>query len=254
MLPLVAGNTYASLMLLDLCAITWNDLPWLLGELQSEVEIDKQGILCDVIARLNNSQDVDTFDAVLRAAKTNPPLQEALHPWLHAVVLGSPEAEDMRSVFDRVQLRQRAQEITPSAPDLTRIGEILAAGKPDRFSNICFVLEQHPANRANGQSEVLSGWSSLPTDLQSQITLSAYDYLTNYRLPGSPQWWKERSFPYGVLSAYWAFALLRREAPARFEQLNDEVWNDWAAAAICPFPGESREEPNAIAVMEIGRA
>src|SRR5207245_1258103 len=71
MLPLVATNNFGTLMLLDLCAITWSDLPWLLDELRSEVEIAKQKLLCDVIARLINPQDVDTFDAVLVVAKTH---------------------------------------------------------------------------------------------------------------------------------------------------------------------------------------
>ena len=253
MLPLVATNNFGALMLLDLCAITWNDLPWLLDELQSEGDIDKQKLLCDVIPRLNNPQDVDTFDAVLVVVKTHPYLQEALRPFLNPVALGSQEAADMRTEYERFQRHQRTPESTPSIPDVTKIKEILAGGKPDRFSHICFVLEQHPANREQDQFEVLKGWSSLPTDLQSQVTVSAYDYLTDYRLPQSPQWWKERSFPYAVLSAYWAFALLRRDAPARFEQLSDQVWHEWAAAAICPFPGESRGEADAIAMAAYRR-
>ena len=31
-------------MLLDLCAITWNDIPWLIDELHSEVEIDNPAL------------------------------------------------------------------------------------------------------------------------------------------------------------------------------------------------------------------
>lgn len=251
--PLVANNNFGSLMLLDLCAITWDDIPWLLDELQSEAEIETQKMLCDVIARLNNPQDVDTFDAVVVAAKTHTYLQEALRPWLNPVMLGSQEAAEMRTAYERHQRYQHRQESAPTTPDVAKIREIFASAKPDRFNQICFVLEQHPANKKQGQSEVLSGWSNLPADLQSQIIEAAGDYLTNYRLPGSAKWWKERSFPYGVLSAYWAFALLRREAPAQFEQLSDQVWNDWAAAAICPFPGESRGEADAIAMAAYRR-
>jgi hypothetical protein len=248
MLPLVAANDYGSLMLLDLCAITCNDLPWLLDELQWEVEVDdKQKVLCEVIARLNNPEDVDAFDAILLAANRHPHLQEALRPWLKPVALGSQKASDMRTAYERSQRHQRAKTSTPSAPPVTKIREILADGRSDRFNRTYYVLEQHPANRTKYQSEVLSGWTALPADLQSQIILSANDYLTNCRLPSSAQWWKEGRFPYGVLGAYWAFALLRREAPAQFEQLNDQVWHEWAAAAICPFPGESREEADAIA-------
>lgn len=251
--PLVATNKFGSLMLIDLCAVTWNDVPWLLDELQSGVETDKQKTLCEVIARLNNPQDVDAFDAIVAAARTHTHLWEALRPFLNAVVLGSQEAEDMRTLYERIQRRQRAPNSAPSTPDSSKIREILAAGKPEGFNQICFVLEQHPADKAKGQSELLNGWSELPADLRLQITLSASDYLTNHRLPGSAEWWKEGRFPYSVLSAYWAFALLRREAPAQFEQLNDEVWNDWAAAAICPFPLESREEADAIAMAAYRR-
>ncbi len=254
MLPLITGNRYGSLMLLDLCALSANDLPWLLGDLQPEVEADRQSVLCQVIAPLIDAQDVDVFDAVLLAAKTHPHLRETLRPLLNPVVLGSQEAADIRAAYDRFQRHQGPQKSTPLTPDLTKIRESLAGGRPDRFEDVCFILEERPGNRANDQSEVLSGWASLPADLQPQVIQSAYDYLTDYRLPASSQWWKDGVFPYAVLSAYWAFALLRREAPVQFEQLSEQVWHDWAAAAICPFPGESREEPNAIAIAAYRRA
>jgi len=118
MLPLVSMNNFGSLMLLDLCAITGTDLPWLLDELQSEIEVHKQKALSGVITRLNNPEDVDAFDTVFLAAKTQPTLQEALSPLLNPVVLGSPEAADMRATFERLQRNQRAPKSEPSTPDI----------------------------------------------------------------------------------------------------------------------------------------
>lgn len=254
MLPLMTENRHGSQMLVDLCALRANDILWLLGDLQPGVEADRQSVLCRVIAWLIDAQDVDVFDAVLLAAKTHPHLRETLSPLSNPVMLGSQEAVAMRAAYDRLRRQQGPKQSVPLIPDVTKVRESLAGRRPNRFAEVCYILEEHPDASANDQSEVLSGWASLPADLQLQVIESAYDYLSDYRLPGSSQWWKEGVFTYGTLSGCWAFALLRREAPAQFERLNEQVWHDWAAAAICSFPGESPEERNAIVIAAYRRA
>jgi hypothetical protein len=138
MLPKLVSNPHAAIILTDTCALGSHDVPWLVSEMEATTSSEEQAILAWVISRRLDSSDVDTFDAVLSAAKNYPSLWQELRPLVEAVDLNSSEAEKIKEHYRQFQKHQRPpeSESEPSAPtDSEALNEILQRSSPDRLAS-----------------------------------------------------------------------------------------------------------------------
>ncbi|MGA2327332.1 MAG: hypothetical protein ABSH05_13700 [Bryobacteraceae bacterium] len=242
MLPLVAASQHGALTLLETCAITSRDVPWLLSELKVAQSGGEQQVLSSAIARILNFNDVDIVDEVLRARESNPFLDAAIRPLIDAVPLDSPQAEEMRAWYQRQQQYTRTPKQSEQLPDAQSIEDILNKRGVEAFLEI-WAVDWPARQRHQKMAEPLVGWSGFDRLLRARILEAAHRYLTDYRSVDNRAWWREGRFPPYALAAYRALSLLCVEGPALFAALGEDLWAVWAWIAVSyPFnDSEGRE-------------
>ena len=248
MLPKLVSNQHAAVILTDTCALGSRDVPWLVSELEAATSSEEQAILVWVISRRLDSSDVDTFDAVLSAAKKLPSLWQELRPLVEAVVLNSSEAEKIKEHYRQFQKYQRPVEpesAMSAPPDSEALNEILQRSSPDRFAAIWQILNRggrRPKTPKPAAYQVLPGWSSLDASVRAGVLEAARAYLTDYPPPSTKKWWRDGQYAGIEILGYMAFSLLFIEAPSLLEDLHEGDWQRWVPILVAYWvEGEPRE-------------
>jgi hypothetical protein len=242
MLPLLAARQHGAFTLLETCAVTSGDVPWLLSELKVAQSGSEQQVLSSAIARILNPNDVDIFDEVLRACESNPFLDAAIRPLIAAVPLDSPQAEEMRGWYQRQQQYERTATTPKKSeqlPDAQSIEDILNKRGVEAFFDI-WAADWQARERHQEIAEPLVGWPGLDQLLRARILEAAHRYVTAYRPVDKRAWWREGQFPWYAMAAYGALSLLCVEGPALFAALGEDVWAVWAWIAVS-YPFDNSE-------------
>jgi hypothetical protein len=248
MLPKLVSNPQAAIVLMDTCALGSDDVPWLVSEMEATSSSEEQAILAWVISRRLDSSDVDTFDAVLSAAKKYPSLWQEIRPLVEAVDLNSSEAERSKEHYRLFQKYQRpvppaSEQRTPA--DAEALNEILERTYPDRFAAIWQILNRggrRPRTPKTRAYEVLPDWSSLDAAIRAGVLDAARAYLTDYPQPSTKKWWKDGQYPGIETLGYMAFSLIFTEMSSLLEGLHEADWQRWAPILVAYRPeGEPHE-------------
>ncbi len=228
LLPLLVGHRHGSLILMDLCAINSHDSPWLLDEL-GQTDSSGQRLLSWVIVRRSDPEDVDSFDAILQAARSNPVLNEELRPLIAPIPLGTTLAADLKAEYEQLQrYRRDVTDTVPRAPDSVAIGKVLDNPRSDAFYSVWALAEQSRGT-PNVVVEPVGGWNNLNRELQARILESAQRYLITYSpLPDTGEWWKKGLMPNYALAGHAAMHLLYQKARSLLDALDERAWTVWA--------------------------
>ncbi len=237
MVPLVAKGQHAALTLLEACALSSCDVPWLLSELTGTRPESELQVLCSVIVWILDPNDVDIVDAVHHACESNPLLRAAIRPRIEAVPLGSAQAEEMKEWHRLQEPRARAPEGPEDTPDARSIEGHLNKHGDNAFPHIWDA--DWRARQSLRTAELLVGWSTLDQGLRARVLEAAYRYLADYRTTDETAWWRQGQFPWYALAAYDALCLLYVEGPALFAALPEEAWAVWAWVAVSGLPNDS---------------
>lgn len=244
MLPLLAARQHGAFTLVETCAITSRDVPWLLSELRILQAGGEQQVLSSAIAQILNPNDVDIVDEVLRARESNPFLDAAIRPLIDAVPLNTPQSEEMRAWYQRQQQYARTATTPKKSeqlPDAQSIEDILNKRGVEAFFDIWAADWQ--ARERQTIAEPLVGWSGLDQSLRARILEAAHRYVTAHRPIDKKAWWREGQFPWYAMAAYGALSLLCVEGPALLAALGETVWAVWARIVVSyPFDNSEGRE------------
>lgn len=234
MLPLVAVRQHGAFALLETCAITSEDVRWLLSELKLAQSDSEQRVLSSTIALVLNPTDVELLDEVLLTCSSNASLDDAMRPRIGPVPLNTPQSEEMKALYRRQQEYAR-RAMTPKRseppPDAQSIEAIVNKHGSEAFFET-WAVDWQARQREPATTEPLVGWSGFDRVLRARILEAAQRYLTDYRSGDKEAWWREGRFPAYALAAYRALSLLCAEGPTSFAALSEDVWAVWSRIVV----------------------
>ena len=233
----VAGTKeHGALYLMDICAICPRDIPWLLSELSRATNAAIRQIIAEAISRRLESEDVDTFSAVLTAAHSDSDLWAEIEPLVRPVYSGTPEADRMKS-HNLMFLAYEKRKATPPAATPHSLSEIIANNGDETFFKLHEFLYNSKQNR-NTIDDPLPGWSQFDDNTRTQILHAARTYLKTRYTPDGV-WWKEGRSTLGMAAGYSALVLLAKLSPDSLDLIDDSDWEFWARVVLTRLSNET---------------
>jgi hypothetical protein len=237
------------------------DLPWLLGLLDTDLTAQARAILIDIVEGFFLPDAVDDCDQILLACDSHPDLRESLAHRILPVVVASPEAEKMRKYY------KASQEWQPSGHGQER----LDPPPRQRVLDVLANAEQHPTNAWLHATYELTlapdsthygnivaydltsqpGWQEADDSTRERLVQLADTYLRQ-ATPLADAWFDKPNHTGGdyAIAGMKAIWLLRRQAPDQFAMLGAETWKTWTPAILgCQaFDGEA-DDADTIALI-----
>jgi len=219
------------------------DLPWLLGLLDTELTAQARAILIDIVEGFFLPDAVDDCDQILLACDWHPDLRESLAHRILPVAVASPEAERMRKYY------KASQEWQPSGqgqerldpPPRERVLDVLAHAQqhPTKaWIHVTYELTLTPDSTYYGNIVAYdlssqSGWREADDSTRERLVQLADVYLRR-ATPLADAWFDKPDHTGGdyAIAGMKAIWLLRRQAPDQFAIIGAETWKTWMPAIL----------------------
>lgn len=168
-------------------------------------------------------------DLIITESQKNQILSDEFKFLLQPVILGSAEAEEIKKRY--YAHSEGRKPLDP--PPLVRMLECLDAieeGKPDLWPSLLLnmTLEEDSTSYDWPNKDVweMSGWQFSESDIRSKVLKAAESYLVD----GTPKMdtLYEQTTQLDAVVAEHAFRLLKKGAPAVYENLSEAIWKKWA--------------------------
>ena len=239
---------HGKLTIIDVCALSPNDVPWLFDEFQKASDQKVKKLIAELIAWLIDGSDPEVLDTVLRRARDDQTLEAAIGPMVAAIRLDSQLAQQLKDHYKlRAQYQQPKPKELPPARIESRLTEALDRNDAQSFFDVYMVFR---AQKGDLQStEPLVGWSNLDESLKSQIRIAARSYARTRPRGADGEWWKRRTYTYGLMAGYMALHLMAAESPDKLDELTDSNWEFWTKLAVSYVPSgaEASTRPRLLA-------
>ncbi len=217
--------------------LTADDFDWLLEELRAARGTELERPFAELIDRLPVVGGSEV--AILEALGASSVLDELSGPRFEPVQIDSPVAEEMRRIH-AVRIETEVEEDDEPEPDLDIPGRVKAAlddyegGDRDGFwvaTKWMEINERHHQEYLVSDLTTMTGWS-LIDDVDRQRLL---DFAPSYLREGGAEperWLRQQKVFWPAWAGYRALRLLADRDQEKFAQLNDSVWESWAAVIV----------------------
>lgn len=217
-----------------------DDLQWL-SEVYACAGAEARTALRSLFEWTFDVNRLEHCEVVLALARDHPLRQDLTHEWVEPVLLGSPEAQQMRTQWERLHGPRRPR--TPPEPDevneeiATRL-EQFDSGDASGFWYSMRLLTVAPGSKYFGEEfnpdrTAMPRWSALPDQTRQSLVEAAEKYVCTQSC--EPERWLHRPNVrcFHPDAGYCALVLLLRLAPDRLEQLPQSAWLAWAPVLSC---------------------
>jgi hypothetical protein len=249
--PAAASMDVGQILYFNPPLVTAEDLPWLIGLLDTEGDSTIRAALARIIRTALLWAGPYSPDDVLAAAERHPELADAIRALIDPIALGSPEADAARNYhslsLSRAENSQATWVLDP--PPRVRVERLLErgeAGHLDAWWQLTLAMTLQPTstnydNRFGSDLTATPGWREADESARSRIVEAAHRYVLGAQ-PCPDEWFSQEGTSYHPdEAAFKALRLLREQATDRFEALGPEVWSKWAPA-IVGYPNFGRTD------------
>jgi predicted NACHT family NTPase len=253
LLPLVADATFELLHMYRGTLVTRQDFFWILHLLRSVRSPGEQRTIVEIVRHMYDYRDVSQTDALLETCRENELLAREFSWLINPVILGSPEAAEMKAAWSRLNdLSSRPEyPLLDPSPDqrIAALLEKFADGDLTAFWLLNRDLTLNPDSTRYGDEHepdltALPGWQRADDITRDRIKEAARRYLITCEPPEPATWTKTNTFPFAVLSGYRALFLLLGTQGNYIDGLPKACWMRWAPITLAyPFTGESASAP-----------
>ncbi len=226
---------HGKLTIIDVCALSANDVPWLFEEFLRASDQKFKKLVAEVIAWLIDGSDPDILDAVLTRTRDDQTLEIAIGPRVAAIRLDGPLAQQLKEHHKlQVQYQQPGPKPPPATPIETSLREALDNSGEQSFLGIYIVFRTQKGDPE--PTEPVLGWSRLDESLKSEILIAARSYVRTRPRGADGEWWKRRTYTYGLMAGYMALHLIATESPGALDELADSDWEFWTRLVFSYMP------------------
>ena len=222
--------------------VTVEDLPWLIGLLDTEGDSTILTALVRIIRAAFLWAGSRSPDDVLAAAERHPELADAIRSLTDPIALGSPEADAARNYhtlsLSRAENSQATWVLDP--PPKVRVDRLLErgeAGDLDAWWQLTLAMTLKPTStyyedESRSDLTATPGWREADAGARTRIVDAARRFVLWAR-PSPDEWFFKEGETYRPdEAAFKALRLLREQTTDRFEALGPDVWSKWAPAII----------------------
>ena len=224
------------------------DLSWMIGRIHCEGREDVQRMWAKLINTIFDRQDPDQVDAILTAASQKSPILEKQFAWLiKPVKLNSPEAEEMKEHYLKMQEWTNRAKPHPilDPPPAKRIALCLDECESGNLSawwhlNRDITLEPNSTvyrHELESDLTVLPGWKAADATTKARIVETAKRYVLEQDQK-TQEWLGTNTIHHPAFAGYRALRLLLQEAPDFIFTIPTDVWKRWAPI-ILAYPTSS---------------
>ncbi len=238
------------------------DLPWLLEQLKSEADPDKQSAWAQLIEILFSYYGLyartEAMEAVVPATQSHFVLAEQMRHWFGPIELNSEQAVQMRSNwesrlnFDREQQERERQARTRETEEKAARRRVVEQRLMDSengdfeaywmFDLAMMSAEQSMRGELGTHVTQSSFWRSADEAWHGRVLATAIAYLRG-REPQSELWLRSSTFHRPATAGHRALLLLFLEDRGALDALPDEVLSRWAPVTVWfPWHGDETGE------------
>jgi hypothetical protein len=240
-LPLVGGSVDQFCYLYRGSLLMKDDFAWLLSQLSDTAPPDHQRTIVAVAASMFDYRELGQLDSLLKECQVNQFLANEFSWLLTPVILGSPEAETMKTRWAEINdLSFQPPPPLLVPPPEQRVAILLQQfeeGDLEAFWRLNVDLTLKPDSTHLGdefESELieLPGWKSADPATRDRIIAASKQYVAKYQPPPATEWIRTNTFPRPVLAGYRALLLLLGTQPGYVESLPKGYWERWAPITL----------------------
>jgi hypothetical protein len=231
----------------------FNDLPWLLGRLDSESDQLTREIIIRLAELMYVLDRIDHFDSLWEAKSKHSDLSERFS-WLFEITeLDSATAERLRTQYynNHQPLQQERKLLDPPAKERinTRLEQI-EGGHSQQWDDLTrqlgFSKDSYqgsaPINQFNPDIRECPGWLESDDSTKSRIVAGAKSFITDIRIdPKIDECLTSNRITNYLLAGVKALLLLKHEDKDRYAHLTEAEWQKWLGAIIL-YPCQSPDE------------
>jgi predicted NACHT family NTPase len=230
--------------------LEFDDVFWMLEKLQTSNDEEAQKIWAQLITWNFNHQDVKQIDAIIAGTHVSNVLQECVSPYFAPIELNSPQADEQRNKYVRMEEMQAHNQNPPllDPPPIERILQYLGRLESGDLSawwhlNMEMTLKpdsQHYENQFELDLTQLPGWKEADETTRKRIIEGAKKYVQE-KVDVDHSWIGTNSFDRSTLAGCKALHLLLTESLDFLENLPLEAWQRWAPVIIAA-PNSNQHE------------
>ena len=223
------------------------DFHWMMERLRRESVEGIQRAIVRLIHYVFDRSDYSHFEAVYSLGQIVPLLGEAFAWLLKPIILGSPEAEELKNVYRRRQeiLHRKAERPALDPPPAERVKKMLEefeSGEPSAWwrLNMELTLEPtstHYSDELEPDITTLPGWVDADMETRLRIISAAKRYI-QIQDPHTPQWLGTNIIHRPAFAGYRALVFLSMTDLSFISAISMEVWERWAPI-ILAYPSSA---------------
>lgn len=249
--PAAASMDVGQILYFNPPLVTAEDLPWLIGLLDTEGDSTIRTALARIIRAAFLWIGPHSLDEVLAAAERHPELADTIRALIDPIALDSPQADAARN-YHSLSLSRAVNSQAPwvlDPPPKVRVEQFLDrghAGDLDAWWRLTLAMTLKPTStdydeESRSDLTATPGWREADEFARSRILDAAHRYLLGAR-PSPDEWFFEEGATYRPdEAAFKALRLLREQAAERFDALGPDTWSKWAPA-IVGYPNFGRAD------------
>ena len=223
------------------------DVSWMIDRLRASVSERVQRKWAELIERVFDWREPGQSDVVLTACQEIPILAQAFAGLLRPVEINSPEAQEMKARYLRIQEWQNKKENRPllNPSPAERIAALLNECESGDLSawyrlNMELTLESdstHYGDELESDLTALPGWRIAESITRKRIIELAKRYLLE-QTPETSEWFGTNILHPPALAGYRALKLLRQQDPSWVSMISPDVWKKWSPIILAyPISG-----------------
>ena len=245
------------------------DLPFLINSLAESDSTKEQENLAEIITEFYRFAPIEPeiLGFLYEGYNRNENVRKYFSHIFEPVELNSEAASKMKSDYENWLERQKELEEMEAShrpplldpPPKERVLKILE--RIEKGEKIFFWLTQELSLEPDSEfyssdwdadATKLPGWTEADLKTREKIIEAAKDYIMHGD-PENKEWVGTNSFQYSALGGFRALILLLETAPEFIQELNDEVWEKWAAIiALHPsFGSDEKSETHSFLNREV---
>lgn len=206
--------------------IVHTDLEWVLDHLKTAQSKQAQDFWLAALPFVFDLRDRNQTQVVSRLGKKIPSV---------ASVLAQMRKQYKRGLEIQKKWERERKDASPliKPPPAERIAHCLdaiKAGKTEQWWNLNLQMSLEKDSRHYSEREAdlttLPGWKNASDEIRTRILHAAELYLIHEKPDDSV--WEPNTLHRPSMAAYRAFLLLRKQTPAVFEKLPNEIWQAWS--------------------------